>query len=288
MFGYDSFEDIEGMSLLDMVGPQHVEDFKQLLKSLSKGEPPPPRHELEARDIEGNAFPASMEFTQAQYEGEACLQVVFRRQELDSELAHELEALRQRDQVTGLLNRPTFLRALEDAVDDAAQNNGQHGLLIVEPDHYQRLLQDIGLDSADDMLAAIAERLRGVLGDKAIAARFTEHTLAVLLKDSEYDGTVALAERIRDAFAAHLFPIGSAPASSPPASAACRSARRSPASRRCWPRPCRAWHRYWRWRQPPRIFDPSAVDRAEEEHIGLGSRACATRSTPALRAATSR
>src|SRR5690606_9602590 len=121
--------------------------FKQLLKSLAKGEPPPPRYELEARDIEGNAFAASMEFTQAQYEGEPCLQVVFRRQEIDSELVQELEELRQRDQATGLLSRPTFLRALEDAVDDAAQGRGKHGLLLVEPDHYQRLLQDIGLES---------------------------------------------------------------------------------------------------------------------------------------------
>src|SRR5690606_7975919 len=129
---------------------------------------------------------------QAQYEGESCLQVVFRRQEIDSELAQELEELRQRDQATGLLNRSTFLRALEDAVDDAAQDHGKHGLLLVEPDHYQRLLQDIGLESADAMLAAIAERLRGVIGDHAIAARFTEHTLAVLLRDSDYDATVAL------------------------------------------------------------------------------------------------
>jgi len=59
MFGYETFEDIEGMSLLDMVGPQHVEGFKQLLKSLAKGDPPPPRYELEARDLDGNAFPAA-------------------------------------------------------------------------------------------------------------------------------------------------------------------------------------------------------------------------------------
>ena len=42
MFGYEQFEDIEGISLLDMVAPQHVEGFKTLLKSLAKGEPPPP------------------------------------------------------------------------------------------------------------------------------------------------------------------------------------------------------------------------------------------------------
>src|SRR5690606_30581775 len=74
--------------------------------------------------------------------------------------------------------------------------------------HYQRLLQDIGLDSADAMLAAIAERLRGVLGDDAIAARFGEHTFAVLARGSGYEGTTALAERILSAFSSHVFPIG--------------------------------------------------------------------------------
>src|SRR6476661_5295207 len=195
------------MSLLDLVSPQHVDGFKQLLKSMSKGEPPPPRYELKARDLEGNDFPAVMEFTPALYEGEPCLQVVFRRQEIDPELAREVEELRQRDQVTGLLNRQTFLRALEDAVSSAAQNQGQHGLLLLEPDHYQRLLQEMGLDSADDLLTAIAERLRTVLDADSLAARFGEHSLAVLVR-ADHVGTLALAERIREAFASHVFDIG--------------------------------------------------------------------------------
>src|SRR5690606_25930787 len=178
MFGYDDFEDIEGMSLLDMVAPQHVEGFRQLLKSLAQGDAPPPRHELQARDIEGNVFPAAMEVAQAQYEGEPCVQVVVRRQELDPELAQEIEELRQRDQATGLYNRATFLRALEGAVDAAAQGGAHHGLMLIEPDHYQQLLADIGLDSADDLLAAAATRLLAAAeGLDAVAARFGEHTL---------------------------------------------------------------------------------------------------------------
>ena len=210
MFGYDSFEDIEGMSLLDLVGTKYVDAFKQLLKSMSKGEPPPPRYELEARDIDGNAFPAVMEFTLAQYEGEACQQLIFRRQEqtVDPELARKVEELRQRDQVTGLLNRPTFLHALEDAVADAAQNGTQHGLLLIEPDHYQRLLHEIGLDSADTIMATIAERLRSELDEHAIAARFSENSFAVLLRNSDHAATATLATRICNTFAAEVFVIG--------------------------------------------------------------------------------
>ena len=154
MFGFESFEDIEGMSLLDLIAPQHVDAFKQLLKRLAKGEAPPPRHEVEARTLEGASFPAVMEFAGASYEGEACQQVILRRQEFDPELAREVEELRQRDQATGLLNRATFLRSLEDAVTDAGINASHHGLLLVEPDHYARLLQGLGLDAADQLIAA--------------------------------------------------------------------------------------------------------------------------------------
>ena len=135
-----------------------------MLKKLSKGDTPPPRHELEARDQEGNHFPAVMEFTPAFYEGEPCVQIVFRRQESDPELAREVEELRQRDQATGLLNRPTFLQHLETAVAGTAQSGAHHGFLLVEPDHFVRLMQEIGLGAADDLIAAIADRLRSALG----------------------------------------------------------------------------------------------------------------------------
>ncbi len=272
MFGYDDFEDIEGMSLLDMVAPQHVSAFKDLLKGLSKGEPPPPRYELEARDLEGNAFPAIMEFTQASYEGEPCQQVVFRRQEMDPELAREVEELRQRDQVTGLLNRPTFLHALEDAVADAAQKQGQHGLLLLEPDHYQKLLHEIGLDSADDLMAALAGRLRNELGaaltdGTAVAARFGEHSLAVLLHGNHM-ATTTLAERIQAAFSSHVFEIGQHSASITASIGGVQIGEKIASVSRVLAKANQGvqssigvgGNRF-------EVFDPSAVDRAEEERI---------------------
>ena len=209
MFGYETFEDIEGMSLLDFIAPKDVEEFKALLKRLSKGEPPPPRHELTARDIDGTDFPAIMEFTAAQYEGEACQQVIFRRQatEQDPELARQVEELKQRDPATGLLNRPTFLGLLDGAVAEAAGQGAAHGLLLIEPDHYAQLLDVIGLDAADDLMAAMGQRLDSVAND-AITARFGEHQLALLVRGSDYRATSDLAESVREAFAGHVLEVG--------------------------------------------------------------------------------
>lgn len=208
MFGYESFDDVEGISLLDMVAPQYVEDFKNLLKSLSKGEAPPPQYEVHARNQDGDTFPATMEFTAATYEGESCFQVVFRRrEEFDPELAREVEELRQRDQVTGLLNRPTFMVHLENAVAQVSRSGGQYGFLLVEPDHYNRLLADIGLDSADALIAALGQHLASAINEEAQLARFGEHSFALLCQ-GQYAHTTQVAERVRQAFASHVFSIG--------------------------------------------------------------------------------
>ena len=268
MFGFESFEDVEGLSLLDLVGPQYVGDFKALLKKLSKGEPPPPRFELEARSLDGDSFPATLEFATATYEGEPCVQVVFRRrEEFDPELAREVEDLRQRDMVTGLLNRPTFLRELETAVAAVARGEDQYGLLLVEPDHYQRLLADIGIDSADDLAAALAARLSEKLDDSCIAARFGERTFAVLLRGN-HAHTAALAEKLRAAYASHVFNVGERSAS---VTASLGGVQIGEKIASVGPVLTRATdclqaatnlggNRF-------EIFDPGAVDRAEEERV---------------------
>jgi len=274
MFGYDAFEDIEGMSLLDLVAPGDVTAFKALLKSLSKGEDAPPRYELTAHDAEGNEFPAVMEFTAAQYQGEACQQVIFRHQaaEVDPELAREVEELRQRDQTTGLLNRPTFLRILEDAVGDAGQHRAQYGLLLLEPDNYQRILQEIGLDCADDLLAGISECLQQVVGERladgsAHAARFSEHSFAVLAS-GDHAHTTALAEQLREAFAARVFEVGGSSSTITVSIGGVQIGEKIASVTQVLAKASQGVQSSAGvGGNHVELFDPSAVDRAEEERI---------------------
>ena len=268
MFGFESFEDVEGLSLLDLVGPQYVNDFKALLKKLSKGEPPPPRFELEARSIDGDSFPATLEFATATYEGEPCVQVVFRRrEEFDPELAREVEDLRQRDMVTGLMNRPTFLRELETAVAQVARGEDQYALLLVEPDHYQRLLQDIGIDSADALAAALAARLSEKLDDTCTAARFGERTFAILLRGN-HAHTAALADKLRAAYASHVFNVGERSASVTTSIGGVQIGEKIASVGHVLTRATDCLQTATNLGgNRSEIFDPGAVDRAEEERV---------------------
>ena len=267
MFGYETFDDVEGISLLDMVAPQHVDGFKQLLKSMSKGDAPPPQYQVDARNQDGAVFPATMEFTQASYEGESCLQVVFRRRmALDPELAREVEDLRQRDQVTGLLNRPTFMLHVEHAVAQAGRSEGRFGLLLIEPDHYARLLPEIGLDSADALIGALARVLAQSVGDQAHVARFGEHSFAVLT-EAPYAQTVALADQIREAFASQVFSIGERSATVTVSVGGVQVGEKIASIGQVLARATECTQAALELGNTTRVFDPAAVDRVEEERI---------------------
>lgn len=208
MFGFEDFDEIEGLSVLDLIGPNHADSFKQVLKKISKGETPPRQLDLQAQRTDGSTFDAVMEFTSATYEGESCLQIVFRQQTVDAEMVKELDTLRQRDSLTGLFNRQHFMTELETAIVRAADGKGQQAFLLVEPDHYENLLGEIGLAAADDLIKGIAERLQGALDADTIAARLSDHGFAVLCLSHDHNASLAQAERIREAFHGHILDLG--------------------------------------------------------------------------------
>ena len=208
MFGFEDFEEIEGLTVLDLIAPQHADEFRQLLKKLSKGEAPPRQLEIQAQRTDGSVFDAVMEFTPATYEGESCLQIVFRQQTVDAEMVKELDTLRQRDQLTGLYNRQHFMTELETAVAAAADGKTGQALLLIEPDHYENLLAEIGLAAADDLIKGVAGRLTGALDENTLAARTSDHGFAVLCLAHDHKQSQAQAERIREAFKDHILELG--------------------------------------------------------------------------------
>jgi diguanylate cyclase (GGDEF)-like protein/PAS domain S-box-containing protein len=208
MFGFDEFEDVEGMSILDMIASQDADDFKSLLKRLSKGEKPPQRLNLKAQRSDGSTFDATMEFTEASYEGEPCQQITFRLQTVDPNLTQELEAMRQKDLVTDLYNRQYLMTQLEEAVAKAANGKADQALLLLEPDNFKQVLDTVGLGNADVLLGDMATMLRRHAGEDLVAGRVSDHTFGLLLPAHDVDATRKLGEKLRNAFGEKIFEVG--------------------------------------------------------------------------------
>src|SRR5690606_540488 len=176
MFGFEEFEDIEGMSILDLVAPDDAEDFKTLLRRLSRGEKPPQRLNIKARRPDGQVFDAAIEFAEATYEGEACQQITFRRQIVDADMAQELDALRARDLVTELYNRQPMIMGLDRSAAAAANGDPDQALMLIEPDNFKHVLDTIGLGNTDVLLGDLANLMRRHLKDSDMPGRLADHT----------------------------------------------------------------------------------------------------------------
>ena len=197
MFGFEDFEEVEGLTLLDLIAPAHTADFKDLLKRLSRGEKPPPRLELAAQRADGSTFDAVMEFSSASYEGEACLQIVFRRQEVDPELARQLEQMKSHDPLTGLYNRSHFIGLVDEAVKATVDGARDQSLLLLEPDNFQNVNDAVGITGTDALLKAMAAAIGANIGENDHAGRIGEHAFGVLLSTRPHAEVLRVADAIR-------------------------------------------------------------------------------------------
>ncbi|WP_440222008.1 EAL domain-containing protein [Dokdonella sp. MW10] len=207
-FGFEEFEDIESMSILDLIAPDDAEDFKSLLKRLSKGEKPPQKLNLKAQRSDGTTFDAVMEFSEANYEGEPCQQIIFRQQAVDPNLAMELDALRSKDLITELFNRTYLLTELDRAATAASEGKADQALLLLEPDNFKTVLDGIGLGNTDLLLGDMANLMRRHLAESDVPGRVGEHTFGILLGQRNGDDVRQLAETLRKAFEERIFEVG--------------------------------------------------------------------------------
>jgi len=270
MFGYSSFEEVEGLPLLDMFAGGDAEQFKQILKKTSKGEPPPKTMEFTAMKADGETFEAVMEFATASYEGEPCLQIVMRPQLVDAEIVKELDELRQRDQVTGLFNRTHFLAELDQVIALAAQGGKTQSLLLLELDNYNALLNSIGVSAADDLLKRTAERVAETVGERALVARFTDHSFAILSRTSDHVETRQLGDDLIAAFKGAILEVGDKSLSATVSIGAVQIGEKNASAQQVLNRAGTLLQEAQaEGGNISRFFDPAERDRAEEERIAI-------------------
>ena len=207
MFGYDEFEDLSGLSILDMVTPKHIDEMKTLLKKVNKGEKPPAHLDMEARHADGSKFAAVMDLAEATFESEPCLQITIHRQEMNAEQTAELLRLRQQDLVTGLFNRQHFLAEIDTVAAQAGTGRTDLTVLLIEPDNFSKVLENVGMGNADLLLADMALLIRKDLSATDIPARIGEHTFAVIFPGVSHLAAQAVAEKIRLTFESNVFDL---------------------------------------------------------------------------------
>lgn len=195
-FGYDQFNELEGLPMMDMVSAQDQEKLKGFLRGHDENEEAVGTLELTLEQADGKQFQAEVEFSRASIEGEACSQIIIRDQASTEELEKQIHDLSQRDAVTGAYNRQYFMELLDGALWEAEQKERHGALLQLQIDGFRSIRDRVGVRGSDQVLSEIAGVLRRRTTDADTVAKLEGPVFAIL---TSRNGTETL-----DRFAASL------------------------------------------------------------------------------------
>ncbi len=103
------------------------------------------------------------------------------------------------DALTGLPNRRLFLDHLDHALRRSQRSDEQHAVLFADVDRFKIVNDSLGHHSGDQLLIAIAERLKSAVRPGDMLARFGGDEFTLLLENvASPEDSVACAQRILD------------------------------------------------------------------------------------------
>jgi diguanylate cyclase (GGDEF)-like protein len=122
-------------------------------------------------------------------------------------LAEQLDAARnlaECDPLTGLLNRRGFAHYAEDAWQTWRRHRRPLAVLVVDVDHFKAINDRFGHAVGDSALASLGRIIAATVRTTDKAARFGGEEFVALLRETDRDGALILAERLRAAVAEGL------------------------------------------------------------------------------------
>ena len=122
----------------------------------------------------------------------------------EAKLAQQrIEKLAFTDNLTGLGNRPHFIRSLEERFE--RDTTRPVSLLLVDIDNFKRINDTLGHQTGDKLLFSLAQRLRDTLTPGDLLARFASNEFALLMEGSDLEMGHRLASKVLQTLDRPLF-----------------------------------------------------------------------------------
>lgn len=105
------------------------------------------------------------------------------------------------DELTGIANRRAMQQTLLHAERRGCEQRSGYGLVLGDIDLFKQINDSHGHECGDRVIAAVATALQGALREGDVVARWGGEEFLVLLPDTDRQGALAVAEKLRAAVA---------------------------------------------------------------------------------------
>ncbi|MDA3870660.1 MAG: EAL domain-containing protein [Gammaproteobacteria bacterium] len=186
LFNISQSDELEGIPILDMVAHSSRDDFKAFLREYMKTDSGLKKLVTRLHKPDGKEFDGEMEFSAARIDGEPCIQIVIRKEDVNTEeLERQLKLLSQKDQLTGLYNRQHCLEELETIISECEGNDNTAAIMEIRLDNFDNIKNEVGVVGADHYIVAIAKALAECTHENDILSRYTHASFTILSRGSD-------------------------------------------------------------------------------------------------------
>lgn len=114
------------------------------------------------------------------------------------------------DALTGAWNRRHFMERVHEELARLGRRSAELGLMILDVDHFKRINDRFGHSEGDRVLVALVKSCSAVLRSADLLCRLGGEEFAILLPDTDLQGSIHLAERLRQQAMQVCLPDGQA------------------------------------------------------------------------------
>lgn len=129
----------------------------------------------------------------------------YRRIRKVSEINQQLDELRRIDMLTGLYGRAHWEQEAEAALSRHQATGEPACLLMLDIDGFKQVNDHLGHTVGDDVIRALSHIVRGCVRSSDCAGRYGGDEFALLLRATEPDRALEIAQRIRSQAESHRF-----------------------------------------------------------------------------------
>src|SRR5690606_19444580 len=204
-----SADDTVNAPLMDLFDPSSHAALKGAVVACVKGQWTGEALKVAGTHGDGSSSELTLHFEQTAYDGEPAVKLSVPREEQEQPAQPEelVERTVHQDPTTGLYHRRRFLDLVQKRLETNPRG-GVRALAYIRPDKFGEIAGEIGPLASEDLLAGIAETLRGTLSAKDIGGRFGGNVFTMLLERGTLRDIEAWAEHAVQKVADHIFEVG--------------------------------------------------------------------------------
>jgi diguanylate cyclase (GGDEF)-like protein/PAS domain S-box-containing protein len=190
-------EELEEMGFADLGHPADAGREEEMMRSLLAGEQSTYWMEKRYVDVVGQVVWVAVHATLVRAADGSPQHFLGQIQDVSERVRYEaqLQHMADHDPLTGLLNRRSFERELNQHIAQVQRYGPEGAALVLDIDRFKHINDTLGHNVGDELIVKVAQTLRTRLRDSDVLARLGGDEFAILLPR----GGAAEAERVADA-----------------------------------------------------------------------------------------